>query len=411
MFNLMSNCCSWISKLQEPVRQVTLLVVGLDNAGKTSTVNGILKEPPGDNAPTVGMVRTALKVDQFEVLLVELGGGVQARGLWKQHCGEAHGIVFVVDSSDTQRIKEARDLLTDMLRHPKVSRKPLLVLANKQDKASALLESELIEVLSLERLVNESRTLCHIEPCSAIADVWRWSDRNRLKGVRWLLRTVTLDYSELCVRVTRDTAQPAGWEEKACSRKGQRGRSKPKDDGVQGSQTELPKTDNSQQWGYKPLPNGKLQPIDNIIKKKENNLKKRLKKKKKVKIEDAEENENEQHENLEGKEPVQDQSWQKEAKASGASGAVLPSNRVGEVLSKNPKKSEEFHEQSDRLSTKESPKKEKLQKKKKKKTTKKKNKINIEETPTHPQPVDLSATFDLYRKAILALKARQEQNQ
>lgn len=35
-------------------------------------------------------------------------------------------------------------------------------LANKQDKASALLESELIEVLSLERLVNESRTLCHI---------------------------------------------------------------------------------------------------------------------------------------------------------------------------------------------------------------------------------------------------------
>ncbi|MGH0188598.1 UNVERIFIED_CONTAM: hypothetical protein FKN15_030759 [Acipenser sinensis] len=214
MFNLMSNCCSWISKLQEPVRQVTLLVVGLDNAGKTSTVNGILKEPPGDNAPTVGMVRTALKVDQFEVLLVELGGGVQARGLWKQHCGEAHGIVFVVDSSDTQRIKEARDLLTDMLRHPK-----------------------------------------------------------------------------------------------------------------------------------------------------------------KVKIEDAEENEKEQHGDLEGKEPVQDQSWQKEAKASGASGAVLPSNRVGEVLCKNPKNSEEFHEQSDRLSTKESPKK------------------------------------DLYRKAILALKARQEQNQ
>ncbi|XP_041109943.1 ADP-ribosylation factor-like protein 13A [Polyodon spathula] len=404
MFNLMSNCCSWISKLQEPVRKVTLLVVGLDNAGKTSTVNGILKEPPGDNAPTVGMARTELKVDQFEVVLVELGGGVQTRGLWKQHCREAHGIVFVVDSSDTQRIREARELLTDMLRHPKVSRKPLLVLANKQDKANALLESELIEVLSLERLVNESQTLCHIEPCSAIADVWRWSDRNRLKGLRWLLRAVTLDYSNLCARVARDTAQSVGWEEKEHNRKGQRGRSKPRDDRVQGSQTELPKTDNSQQWGYKPLPSGKLQPIRTIIKKKENKLKNRLKKKKKVQIEDAEENENKLQESL-------DQSWQKEGKASGATGSVLPSNRVGEVLSKSPKNSEEVQERPHQLSTEESPKKEKLQKKKRK-TTKKKNKINTEKTPTHPQqPVDLSATFDLYRKAILSLKARQEQNQ
>ncbi|XP_041076927.1 ADP-ribosylation factor-like protein 13B [Polyodon spathula] len=382
MFNLMSNCCSWISKLQEPVRKVTLLVVGLDNAGKTSTVNGILKEPPGDNAPTVGMARTELKVDQFEVVLVELGEGVQAWGLWKQHCGEAHGIVFVVDSSDSQRIREARDLLTDMLRHPKVSRKPLLVPANKQDKASAMLESEFIEVLSLERLVNESQTLCHIEPCSAIADVWCWSDRNRLKGLRWLLRAVTLDYSELCARVTRDTAQPVGWEEEERSRKSQRGRSKPKDDGVQDSQTELPMADNSQQWGYKPLPSGKLQPIRTIIKKK-------------VQIEDAEENENDLQEHP-------DQSWRKETKASGATDSVLHSNRGGEVLRKSPKNSEDFHEQSHRLK--------KLQKKKRR-TTKNKNKINTEETPTHPQPVDLSATFDLYRKAILSLKARQEQNQ
>lgn len=35
-------------------------------------------------------------------------------------------------------------------------------LANKQDKINALLGSELIEILSLEKLVNQSRSLCHI---------------------------------------------------------------------------------------------------------------------------------------------------------------------------------------------------------------------------------------------------------
>lgn len=38
----------------------------------------------------------------------------------------------------------------------------LFRLANKQDKMNALLGSELIELLSLERLVNQSRSLCHI---------------------------------------------------------------------------------------------------------------------------------------------------------------------------------------------------------------------------------------------------------
>lgn len=39
---------------------------------------------------------------------------------------------------------------------------PLYRLANKQDKMNALLGSELIEVLSLEKLVNQSQSLCHI---------------------------------------------------------------------------------------------------------------------------------------------------------------------------------------------------------------------------------------------------------
>lgn len=112
-----------------------------------------------------------------------------------------------------------------------------LRLANKQDKMNALLGNELIEILSLEKLVNESRSLCHIvsiligninilgdigmepkkmdffyipsqEPCSALMDLRRWPDRRTQRGLRWLLRAVYMDYPELCARVAQDRKRP-----------------------------------------------------------------------------------------------------------------------------------------------------------------------------------------------------------
>ncbi|XP_048091634.1 ADP-ribosylation factor-like protein 13B [Alosa alosa] len=41
MFALMANCCNWLKRWREPARKVTLVMVGLDNAGKTATVRGI----------------------------------------------------------------------------------------------------------------------------------------------------------------------------------------------------------------------------------------------------------------------------------------------------------------------------------------------------------------------------------
>uniref|UniRef100_A0A8C9VRU7 ADP-ribosylation factor-like 13A n=1 Tax=Scleropages formosus TaxID=113540 RepID=A0A8C9VRU7_SCLFO len=214
MFNLMSNCCSWVSNFQQPMRKVTVLMVGLDNAGKTSILRSILKVPPKELGPTQGCVRTELRVDNFIVMVLDMGGSPEDRRCWRDYYGEAHGIIFVVDSSDEQRLPEAKELLVDMLKQPRVARKPLLVLANKQDRMDALLISELIEGLSLEKLVNQSRSLCHIEPCSALVDLRKWSDRKTLRGLRWLLRAVCMDYSDLCSRVARDSKHPVTREDK-----------------------------------------------------------------------------------------------------------------------------------------------------------------------------------------------------
>ncbi|XP_060689010.1 ADP-ribosylation factor-like protein 13B isoform X3 [Hemiscyllium ocellatum] len=189
-------------------------MVGLDNAGKTATVKGIQGESLEDLAPTVGFSRIDLKQDKFEVTIFDLGGGKRIRGIWKNYYSESFGVIFVVDSSDVDRIEEAKDIVAEVIRHPKISGKPVLVLANKQDCDGALAEADIIEYLSLEKLVNENKCLCQIEPCSATLGYGKKLDKAIRKGLGWLLNTIAKDYDNLQERVQKDTMEQKAQEEK-----------------------------------------------------------------------------------------------------------------------------------------------------------------------------------------------------
>lgn len=128
-------------------------MVGLDKAGKTSSIRGMLKGteqmnkaelevhsrnvtpncvsppvPPGvDVGPTQGCIKNELRVENYLVTLLDVGGSVESRGVWRELYGEVHAVIFVVDSSDRQRMKEAREVLADLLKQPRVAGKPILV--------------------------------------------------------------------------------------------------------------------------------------------------------------------------------------------------------------------------------------------------------------------------------------------
>ncbi|XP_019746248.1 ADP-ribosylation factor-like protein 13B isoform X4 [Hippocampus comes] len=213
MFSLMANCCTWLKRWREPARKVTLVMVGLDNAGKTATVRGIQGENPQDVAPTVGFSKVDLKQGKFEVTIFDLGGGKRIRGIWKNYYSESHGVVFVVDSSDVQRIQETRETMAEVLQHPRIAGKPVLVLANKQDQEGALAEADIIENLSLEKLVNENKCLCQIEPCSAVLGYGKKVDKSIKRGLGWLLNNIAKDFEAITERVQKDTAEQRAQEE------------------------------------------------------------------------------------------------------------------------------------------------------------------------------------------------------
>merc|ERR1740117_1034621 len=89
------------------------------------------------------------------------------RSLWHRFCCDinADAIIFVVDSSDSNRFDEASDALQDLLSQDGLNESlPVLVLANKQDRRRARGGLEIGQALGLGR----SRKPWHVHPCCAL---------------------------------------------------------------------------------------------------------------------------------------------------------------------------------------------------------------------------------------------------
>ncbi|XP_021040499.1 ADP-ribosylation factor-like protein 13B isoform X2 [Mus caroli] len=282
MFSLMANCCNLFKRWREPVRKVTLVMVGLDNAGKTATAKGIQGEHPEDVAPTVGFSKIDLRQGKFQVTIFDLGGGKRIRGIWKNYYAESYGVIFVVDSSDEERMEETKETMSEVLRHPRISGKPILVLANKQDKEGALGEADVIECLSLEKLVNEHKCLCQIEPCSAVLGYGKKLDKSIKKGLYWLLHIIAKDFDALSERIQKDTTEQRALEEQEKRERAERVRKLREE--REREQTELDGTSGLAEIDSGPVLANPFQPIAAVI---IENEKKQEKEKKKQTAEDS----------------------------------------------------------------------------------------------------------------------------
>ncbi|KAG1714817.1 ADP-ribosylation factor-like protein 13B [Nymphon striatum] len=192
--------------------KITILMVGLDNAGKTCTVKNLLGESIEGVAPTVGFSKFSLNKYKFDITIYDLGGGQSIRGIWKNYFAEVCGIVFVMDSNAPDRMEECKETITSLLDNPIITGKPMLLLANKQDIDSAMDEIDLCNMLELENLVNSKRTPTHVETCSAY-QVKKKHGKAIQTGFKWLIKTIDRNWNALSARVEHDVERQKAAEE------------------------------------------------------------------------------------------------------------------------------------------------------------------------------------------------------
>ncbi|CAM9548811.1 unnamed protein product [Hapterophycus canaliculatus] len=143
-----------------------ILVVGLDNSGKSTLIEHIKpnKASTFEATPTVGFQVQEFAKDNLNFTVFDMSGQSRYRTLWEHYFCDVNAIIFVVDSTDRVRMCVAKEELEEVLRHNEVktSGMPILVYANKGDLPGSMSPQECAEELGLNGLNNEHITW-HIE--------------------------------------------------------------------------------------------------------------------------------------------------------------------------------------------------------------------------------------------------------
>ena len=158
-----------------------LLMLGLDNAGKTTILKKFNGEDISTISPTLGFNIKTLEYQDFKLNVWDVGGQSTIRSYWRNYFEKTDGLVWVVDSGDLMRLEDCRRELQLLLLQERLAGATLLVFCNKQDLKGALSIEEVKNYLHLEEITTRHWA---VVPCSAV------SGEGLLTGVDWVVKDI-----------------------------------------------------------------------------------------------------------------------------------------------------------------------------------------------------------------------------
>ncbi|EKM80060.1 hypothetical protein AGABI1DRAFT_113290 [Agaricus bisporus var. burnettii JB137-S8] len=158
-------------------REMRILMVGLDAAGKTTILYKLKLGEIVTTIPTIGFNVETVEYKNISFTVWDVGGQDKIRPLWRHYFQNTQGLIFVVDSNDRERVSEAREELQRMLNEDELRDAVLLVYANKQDLPNAMNAAEITDKLGLHGL--RQRTWYIQATCATSGD-------GLYEGLEWL---------------------------------------------------------------------------------------------------------------------------------------------------------------------------------------------------------------------------------
>ena len=158
-----------------------ILILGLDNAGKTTLLNYLTNEENKNLKPTQGVNGKSIQCCGITLNVYDLGGQQKIREYWKYYYDNVDALVYVIDGTDEGRIKECNDSFQELLNEEKLKNIPVLVYANKADLQGCLGPDEIIEKLNMNDIIGRDWS---IYACSALKGT------GVKDGIKWIFEKI-----------------------------------------------------------------------------------------------------------------------------------------------------------------------------------------------------------------------------
>jgi len=171
-----------LRKIKRSDKEPRLLLLGLDNAGKTTILKKLADEETNQISPTQGFNIKTLDHEGFKLNVWDIGGQKAIRAYWQNYYDSTDALIFVVDAADKKRVDEAGAELGQLLEEEKLAKVPVLVFANKQDLESAIQPDEISNMLHLNAIRDRAWS---IQGCSAK------NGKGLQEGMEWVVKSIS----------------------------------------------------------------------------------------------------------------------------------------------------------------------------------------------------------------------------
>ncbi|XP_012566936.1 ADP-ribosylation factor-like protein 3 isoform X1 [Hydra vulgaris] len=166
---------------QKNKKELRILLLGLDNAGKTTILKSLASEDISHVTPTQGFNIKSVQSQGILLNVWDIGGQKTIRSYWRNYFENTDVLIYVIDSADRARFEESGMQLAELLEEEKLIGTPVLIFANKQDLLHAAKSSELMEGLNLNSIKDRA---WQIQMCSAI------SGEGLSNGMEWIRKNI-----------------------------------------------------------------------------------------------------------------------------------------------------------------------------------------------------------------------------
>lgn len=171
----------WLRMLLGSKKEMRILMVGLDAAGKTTILYKLKLGEVVTTIPTIGFNVETVEYKNISFTVWDVGGQDKIRTLWRHYYQNTEGLIFVIDSNDSERFGDAKDELHKMISEDELKDAYVLVFANKQDLPKAVTAARITEELDLTTVKNK----WYIQPCCAT------TGDGLYEGLDWLSNELT----------------------------------------------------------------------------------------------------------------------------------------------------------------------------------------------------------------------------
>uniref|UniRef100_A0A914W5Q7 ADP-ribosylation factor-like protein 5B n=1 Tax=Plectus sambesii TaxID=2011161 RepID=A0A914W5Q7_9BILA len=157
-----------------------VIIVGLDNAGKTTILYQFLMGEVVHTSPTIGSNVEEVVWRNIHFLMWDIGGQETLRSSWTTYYSNTEFVIVVVDSTDRERLAVIKQELYRMLAHEDLTKTNVLIFANKQDVKGSMSAAEISKELNLTSLKRNWQ----IQACCAL------TGEGLQQGLEWMATNI-----------------------------------------------------------------------------------------------------------------------------------------------------------------------------------------------------------------------------